>query len=180
MTTPVLSIRELTPADIDPITDYWFAADRDFLQAMGADIDKLPTREQWKAMLAKQIGQDYPEKKSYCLIWLVDGEPVGHSNVNQISFGHEAHMHLHIWHANGRAKGYGAKLVKLGLPYFFENLQLQKIICEPYALNPAPNKTLAKVGFRFIREYITTPGFINFEQPVTRWEITREQWKVEN
>ena len=103
---------------------------------------------------------------------LIDHEPVGHSNVNKIKFAEEAYMHLHVWKTNIRKKGYGVQLVKKSLPYFFKNLQLNKILCEPYALNPAPNKVLEKTGFSFVREYITTPGWINYEQPVKRWELT--------
>ena len=46
-------------------------------------------------------------------------------------------------------------------------------------MNPAPNKTLARVGFEFVKEYVTVPGSINFEQPVNRWEMTREKYKID-
>ena len=44
----------------------------------------------------------------------------------------------------------------------------------PYALNPAPNKTLGRAGFSFSRHYIGTPGSINFEQEVNVWEMSRD------
>ena len=110
------------------------------------------------------------------MIWQMDNEPIGHCNVNKIKFGEEAYMHLHLWNSDGRKKGMGAELVKMSLPYFFEKLELKKIYSEPYALNPAPNKTLVKAGFTFVKEYITTPGFLNFEQPVNLWELTYEQF----
>lgn len=168
-----LSVREIEDSDIPLITDYWLSADAEFLRGMGADITKLPSREQWREMLSTQLRQPYQEKQSYATIWLADGEPVGHCNVNKIVFGKEAYMHLHLWRVGARQKGMGTTLLKLSLPYFFANLQLEKVICEPYALNPAPNKTLARVGFRLINEYTTVPGMINFEQPVKRWELTR-------
>lgn len=58
------------------------------------------------------------------------------------------------------------------LPYFFNKLQLKRLYCEPYALNPAPNKTLEKVGFTFVKEHLTIPGSLNFEQPAKLWELT--------
>jgi RimJ/RimL family protein N-acetyltransferase len=64
------------------------------------------------------------------------------------------------------------------LPLFFERLQLKKLYCEPYALNSAPNKSLEKVGFEFIKEYITIPGSLNFEQPVKRWELSYEKFQL--
>jgi len=87
-------------------------------------------------------------------------------------------MHLHLWNKDVRKKGYGTRFVKLSLPYFFGNYQLKKLFCEPYALNPAPNKTLEKAGFEFIKEYTTIPGFINFEQPVCLWEMRFEKFKT--
>ena len=167
-----LSVRELTEADIDFIIAYWLNADETFLNGMGADIAKMPSGNEWKRMLTEQISQSYEEKKSYCIIWLIDGNPVGHANVNKIKFGEEAYMHLHLWKAGNRQKGAGTTLVKLALPYFFENLQLKKLYCEPYALNPAPNKTLEKVGFTFIKEHITVPGILNFEQKVKLWQLS--------
>ena len=176
MTRPFLSVREMHQSDIELITEYWLTADPEFLLGMGVDLSKVPTKETWLEMLNEQLVQSYPEKKSYCLIWTVDHEPVGHSNVNKIKFGQEAYMHLHIWKTGIRKKGYGVQLVKRSLPYFFKNLELKKLFCEPYALNPAPNKVLEKVGFSFVKEYQTTPGWINFEQTVKLWELTYEKY----
>jgi ribosomal-protein-alanine N-acetyltransferase len=86
-------------------------------------------------------------------------------------------MHLHLWNNASRKKGNGTAFVKLTLPYYFENLQLKKLCCEPYALNTAPNKTLKKVGFTFIKKYTTIPGILNFEQEVNLWEMTKEQFE---
>jgi RimJ/RimL family protein N-acetyltransferase len=174
----MLSVREIQKSDIDFIVQYWLSADKAFLEGIGVDLNKMPAEEEWRKMLAEQLSQPFKEKKSYCIIWLVDDTPAGHSNVNKIIFGKQAFMHLHLWNTGLRQKGSGAALVKMTLPYFFENLELKKLYCEPYALNPAPNRTLKKVGFRFVKEYITTPGFLNFEQPVNRWELSYEAFKL--
>ena len=173
-----LSVREMQETDIPLIIGYWMEADPSFLEGMGVDLGKLPSKEEWMKMLGQQLEQSYEEKKSYCMIWLVNGEAVGHSNVNKIIYGDEAYMHLHLWNTGERKKGFGVELVKKTLPYFFENLGLKKLLCEPYSLNPAPNKTLEKIGFTFIKQYVTTPGWINFEQPVNRWELSLESYKM--
>jgi RimJ/RimL family protein N-acetyltransferase len=177
MNQDLLSVREIRHSDIELLTQYWLSADPAFLTGIGVDLSKMPAKKEWVTILSAQLAQPYSEKKSYALIWLVDGKAIGHSNVNKIIFGKEAYMHLHLWNTGLRKKGFGTKLVKLGLPYFFENLELKKIYCEPYALNPAPNNVLEKVGFTFTKEYITIPGFLNFEQPVKLWELTYEQYK---
>jgi RimJ/RimL family protein N-acetyltransferase len=173
-----LSVTEIQLAHIELITQYWLSSEKSFLTNMGVDINKVPVREQWIQMLTTQINTPIRERKSYCIIWQVDGKPVGHSNTNPTFFGKEAYMHLHIWDSNIRKKGVGTALLKLTLPLFFEKLQLKKLISEPYALNPAPNKTLEKACFQMVKEYTTTPGPLNFEQPVKRWELSYEQFKL--
>lgn len=177
MQDKMLSVREIQENDLASITDYWLGSDPDFLRGMGVDLDKMPDREQWMAMLSGQLNQSYEEKKSYCIIWQADGEPVGHSNVNKIVYGQEAYMHLHLWKAGIRQHGLGTSFVKMSLPYFFNNLKIKRLYCEPYALNPAPNKTLERVGFAFVKEYVTVPGMLNFEQPVNLWELSHERYR---
>jgi RimJ/RimL family protein N-acetyltransferase len=169
-----LSVRPITEPDVPLLVNYWMSADEAYLRSMGADIRLLPSEEQWTAMLLTQIHTPLEEKQSYGLIWLANGQPVGHSNVNKIIFGQEAYMHLHLWKSPLRRSGMGNAFVRMGVPIFFRDLQLQTLYCEPYAHNPAPNKTLAKAGFSFLRSYTGIPGSINFEQEVNVWEIKRE------
>ena len=172
-----LTVREMQLEDVDLITDYWLKSDPDFLAQMGVDLNKLPTRNELKEVLAVQINNPITDKKSYALIWEGNGTQIGHSNVNRITFGKEATMHLHLWKSTNRKKGIGTELVKMSLPFYFEKLEIKKLICEPYSLNPAPNKTLKKVGFEFIKKHRTIPGSLNFEQEVNRWELTKENYE---
>lgn len=169
----MLTVKELDEKNIPLIADYWFNATPEYLLGMGVDTAKLPTREQFTAMLLTQLELPYPEKKAYALIWELDGKPIGHSNVNPSFYGNHAYMHLHIWTPEARKQGFGLDLVKMSLPYYFNNLKLKKLFCEPYALNPAPNKLLEKAGFTFVKEHITTPGAITFEQLCNLWEIAK-------
>lgn len=170
----MLSVREISKEDIEHIATYWLLSSKEHMEGMGVDLAKLPAREDWEKMLLAQINAPVEEKQSYAIIWLVDGAPVGHCNINKIQFGTEAYMHLHLWDRKYRQKGMGTSLAKLSIPYFFKNFKLKRLYCEPYALNPAPNKALEKLGFRFVKEHITTPGFINFEQPVKLWVLDAE------
>jgi RimJ/RimL family protein N-acetyltransferase len=171
-----LSIRELQHHDIPAIVNYWMTASDAHLTNMGVDLKKMLSAEQFTQFLEKNINTPIEQRISCCIIWEVDGKPVGHTNTNPTKFGEEAFMHLHLWNTDTRRKGLGTELVKLTLPYYFETLKLKRLFCEPYALNAAPNRTLEKAGFEFVKEYITTPGFINFEQPVKRWQMTRERF----
>ncbi len=176
MNNSKLSVRELQEKDIELLTNYWITAEDSFLTGMGCDVKKMLSKEAFTQMLQIQLQTPIEQKKAYCIIWEDNGVAIGHSNTNPTIYGEEATMHLHLWNEGARKKGMGSELVKLTLPLFFENLNLKKLICEPYALNPAPNKTLEKVGFDFVKEYVTTPGMLNFEQAVKRWEMTFEKF----
>jgi RimJ/RimL family protein N-acetyltransferase len=177
MSESILSVREIEKRDIEPLTQYWIGSDKNFMRGMGVDVSKIPNAEEWNAMLSEQLSLSYDKKQSYCIIWQADNKAIGHSNISKIKFGEEAYMHLHLWNNIIRKKGLGTTLVKMTLPYYFKNMQLKKLCCEPYALNPAPNKTLEKIGFTFIKKYTTIPGWINFEQEVNHWELSYEDFK---
>jgi [ribosomal protein S5]-alanine N-acetyltransferase len=166
-----LHTRELQAPDVDHILHYWTSASPDFLIGMGVDLSKMPPPEAMHAAISAQLLQDYPEKQSYAIIWEIDGVPAGHSNVNNIIFGEEAYMHLHLWHSERRRQGVGPQLVRMTVPFFFKNLQLKRLYCEPYAYNPAPNRALEKAGFHFEKCYRTVPGSFSSEQEVNRWVL---------
>jgi len=172
-----INVREIQLEDIDLIADYWLKSDSNFLVQMGVDLNKLPTRKGLSLMLAKQINIPITNKKSYALIWELNGKQIGHSNVNCIEYGKQATMHLHLWKSTNRKKGIGTELAKKSISFYFEKLKIEKLICEPYALNPAPNKTLKNVGFQFIKKHRTIPGSLNFEQEVNRWELTKDNYE---
>ncbi|WP_207896577.1 GNAT family N-acetyltransferase [Flaviaesturariibacter flavus] len=173
----MITVRPLQDRDIPQIVRYWTHSGDAHLQAMGVDLSKVPAPEQLAAGLERQLSLPVEERMAYCLIWEIDGVPSGHCNTNPTHFGEEAFMHLHLWEHAQRRSGLGLRLVKASLPHFFSTLQLQRLYSEPYALNPAPNRTLGKAGFVLEKEYVTTPGSINFEQPVKRWVLTRETYE---
>jgi len=175
--TDILDVRELTEKDIEYFINYWLDSSSEFLTGMGVDVQKKPNRQQLFDLVSTQIGNPMENRKSYFLTWLINGKPVGCSNVNQIVFGKKAFMHLHLYHSDNRQKGIGTVFVIKSLPYYFENLNLKKLYCEPYSLNQAPNKTLEKIGFKFLKQYKTIPGASNFEQLVSQWKLTRKQYE---
>jgi RimJ/RimL family protein N-acetyltransferase len=169
-----ISVREMVLTDIEMIVDYFVNADSNFLKGMGADIDKLPEKQEWINKLELEYKKPFNKKEFYYIIWMVNNIPIGHSNVNNIKYGQSATMHIHLWTDIYRKHGLGFGFLKLTIPYYIENLNLKKIVCEPYSRNVAPNKLLMKAGFAFIKEYETIPGWINFIQLVKRYELSKE------
>ena len=173
----MLSVREMEVSDIELIADYFLNADPSYLTSMGVDIKKVPLRKDFNLKLSEQLKLPYEQKNFYYIIWMVDKVPVGHSSTNPTVYGDHAFMHLHLWNGSTRRKGSGTEFVKLTLSYYFNNLKLKKLYCQPYALNPAPNKTLEKIGFELVEEFTGVPGAFNFEQRVKKWEMSVERFE---
>lgn len=167
-------VREMQLDEVKLMVRYFLDADTGFLKGMGVDPAKLPSQSEWFELLQKDFARPIQKKQFYYLVWEADGVPFGHCNVNKIVFGQSAYMHLHIWTDGNRGRGCATQLLKPSIVHFFERLQLRELFCEPYALNPAPNKTLPKCGFRLSKNYETTPGWIAFHQPVNLWVLDRE------
>ena len=161
----------MTRADISLIIDYFLGSAPGFLRGMGVDINKLPGKKEWSKIISDDFEQPVERRKFYYVIWQINDIPVGHSNINDIIFGEEAYMHLHIWDLNNRNKGDGSYFIKESLFYFFQKFKLQKLFCQPYALNPAPNHALHNAGFEFIKKYETIPGWLNYKQFVNLWVL---------
>jgi RimJ/RimL family protein N-acetyltransferase len=166
-----LSIREAENSDISHIADYWINSSSEHLTSMGVEISKLPSREDFTTMLSHQLSLPIRNRNSYCLIWEVNSVAIGHSNTNPTRYGEEAYFHTHIWSAGSRKSGYGSSLLKMSIERFFSELNLKKLVGEPFANNPAPNGLLKKLGFNFIKKYRSTPGSLSSEQLVNRWEM---------
>ncbi len=173
-----LSIRHAKKSDFTNILDYFLTADEDLLLAMGVDVKKLPSKEEWLGVLIEEFEKSTDKRSLFYVIWEQATKAIGHSNINQIVYGEEAHFHLHLWNSATREKGMGLAFIKMTIPIYFKVFKLKKLYCEPYAFNPAPNKILEKLGFEFIEQYSTIPGSINLYQPVNKWCLNLKKFEV--
>jgi len=173
-----VSVREMEKDDVKLVVDYFVKANVDFLNGMGVDDKRLPKRADWIEKLNGELDKKPEDKEYFYLIWLNEGHPIGHSNINHIEYGVSANMHLHIWKSEKRQSGLGVELVMKSIPHYFKKFELDKLICEPNAQNPAPNKTLRKIGFEYIRDYDANPGMINYYQTLSRYELTRQRFQL--
>jgi RimJ/RimL family protein N-acetyltransferase len=159
--------------------DYFYKADETFLRGMGVDRLKLPQRDKWLVALLADHQKPDNERDRFYLIWTFRGQRVGHSSINKIVPGTEAFIHLHLWDSQLRRAGLGTQLVHRSANFYFQRFNLKKLVCEPSADNPAPNRVLEKLGFAFIRRYRTIPGVIAYEQDVNRYELRRPNQLLE-
>ena len=171
------NVRELTKDDAHLAIDYFLNATQEHLLRLGVDGAKLPAKKEWEKIISEDLEQPFEKRKFYYVIWEIDNIPVGHSNINDIVFGQQAYMHLHLWDPGARQKGNGTYFVAASLQYYFEKFRLEKIYCQPNAENEAPNKTLEKAGFTFVKKYETIPGWLNFKQHVNLWVMEKSDQK---
>ena len=155
--------------EYEQMVDYFLSADDEFLRGMGAARSKLPSREDWISSVLRDHDRPNHQKERAYLAWVYDGVAIGHSSINKIQVGEEAFIHLHVWLRARRQGGLGTRFFRLSADRFAEDFALQRLYCEAYAENPAPNRLLEKSGFRFVKRYRTIPGPINFEQDVNRY-----------
>jgi RimJ/RimL family protein N-acetyltransferase len=166
-------VRPLEPDEVDVRIDYFHDASDDYLLHLGVDRALLPSRDAWRAYYAADFAKPLAERDTYNLAWELDGRIVGFSSVDNIAFGEEAFMHLHIVEESRRRSGLGTEFVHLSVAEYFRALDLKRLFCQPNAFNVAPNRTLQRVGFRYVFTKEMQPSAINFPQPITRWVIER-------
>lgn len=168
------SVRLMELAETGVVIDYFYGATPEYLNSLGVDPARLPERTPWEAHFAKLFSMPIAQRPVVFVLWELGGEPAGFSSSDKIVFGEEAYMHLHILQPARRQRGNGTAFVRQTARLYFELLQIERLFCEPYALNTAPNRTLQAAGFKYIKTHETVPGPLNFHQPVTRWMIERE------
>jgi RimJ/RimL family protein N-acetyltransferase len=153
--------------------DYFHDADDEYLVKLGVDRALLPSRADWLAFYEEDFARPLAERETYNLAWELDGRLFGFSSTDHIEFGEQALMHLHIAEPARRRQGLGTEFVRLSVEEYFRALELRRLFCQPNAYNVAPNRTLQRVGFRYVWSAEMAPSTINFVQPVTRWVIER-------
>ncbi len=104
--------RPMLSAEADLIIDYFHNATRAFLQSLGVDQMKLPSRETWRAHYDREFALPIEQRRSFLVLWTLDAAPIGFSTADKIVIGEQAFMHLHIFDSGRRQQGHGAALVR--------------------------------------------------------------------
>jgi RimJ/RimL family protein N-acetyltransferase len=164
-----LLVRPMALEEVDLIVDYFHGATPEHLEQLGVDPTRLPPRRRWRERFAGEYAKPVPERAALAVVWERDGRPIGFSTADRIVPGEHAYLHLHVVDPADRAGGAGAVCVRDSVRIYAESLQLRRVFSEPNAFNVAPNRTLQRAGFRYVKTHWTVPGPLNYHQPVTRW-----------
>ena len=168
-----LTVREMMNSEADIIIEYFHNSTPEHLEILGVDPTRLLPPESWRERLQREPVLPIDQRATIRVIWLSDDRPIGFSTADKIRYGEQANMHLHVTDPERRQQGIGVECVRRSVDIYFERLKLKRLFCEPNAFNVAPNRTLQKAGFRYLKTHMTVPGPLNFHQAVTRWVIER-------
>ncbi|MGP8122827.1 MAG: GNAT family N-acetyltransferase [Xanthobacteraceae bacterium] len=136
---------------------------------LGVDPSCLPSPGAWRKRLDHEFSLPLVERANILVAWTLDDALVGFSTADKIVHGERANMHLHVVDRDRRHQGLGTVCVRESVAIYFSILKLKRLFCEPNAFNVAPNRTLQKAGFKYLKTHMTVPGPLNYHQAVTRW-----------
>jgi RimJ/RimL family protein N-acetyltransferase len=168
-----LTVREMAGSEVDLIMGYFFKSSPEHLETLGVDPSRLFPAEHWRERLQRECTLPIERRNAMLVIWLSDDGPIGFSTADKIAYGEQANMHLHVIDPERRKQGIGTECVRRSVDLYFDRLKLKRLFCEPNAFNVAPNRTLQKAGFKYLKTHMTVPGPLNFHQAVTRWVMER-------
>jgi RimJ/RimL family protein N-acetyltransferase len=168
-----IRVREMQLAEVDLVIDYFHGSTAEHLETLGVDPTRLPSRSQWRQMYELDFAQPIEKRRNVLVLWESEATPIGFSSADKIVYGAQAYMHLHVVQPNKRQSGFGEVCVRKSVEIYFDLLKLERLYCEPNAFNVAPNRTLQKAGFKYVKTHNTVPGPLNFHQAVTQWVYDR-------
>lgn len=168
-----LSVRPLAAEDFDSFINYWLGLSQAEIERLGVAIDRLPSAARMRSDLAAMLIAPDVAVHSFVLAWCINGEVIGHSSLKDIVTGDSGSIHLHMWRADLRGKGHGPHLFCLAAVDFYERFKLRRIICEPKADNPPPNRLLQRLGFPLISTRIGRSSELGTICKLNRYDIVR-------
>ena len=168
-----LDVREMALDETGIVIDYFHSSTPEHLETMGVDPTRLPGRAAWGSRFRELYALPLSERLNFFVIWRLDDKPIGFSSCDKIVLGSRANMHLHVVVPELRQQGVGVECVRRTVEIYFRTFALKQLFCEPNAYNVAPNRTMQKAGFKYLKTYKTVPGPLNYRQAVTRWMMER-------
>jgi RimJ/RimL family protein N-acetyltransferase len=168
---PRLTVRPLASEDFNGYIAYFTRPSEADAERMGLAIDRVPSASRLRSDLEAMIATPLDQVRSFVLAWCLDGQTIGHSSLKDIVPGDIGSMHLHMWRADLRGKGYGPLLFCLSAIDFYQRFNLKRIICEPKADNPMANRMLQRIGFPIVLAHVAASSELSVVCELNRYEI---------
>jgi RimJ/RimL family protein N-acetyltransferase len=168
-----LSVRPLAAEDFDCFINYWLRLSDAEIERMGVAVNRVPSVSQMRSDLEGMLTPQNNAVHSFVLAWCADGQAIGHSSLKDIVPGDWGSIHLHMWRADLRGKGHGAHLFCLAALDLYERFKLKRMVCEPKADNPSPNRLLQRIGFPLISTRIGRSSELSVICKLNTYDIMR-------
>lgn len=135
----LVSLRNITEADIPLLLNYWFHSPSGFIEGMGVDFKKMPTESEMKQTYLNRLAEMKinSEIKPAGVIITYDGKAIGMHSVVPFVEGDYGIFHAHIFNPDFRRKGLGMISYPKGCRLFMERFNLNKIIFKTPVQNTA-------------------------------------------
>ncbi len=169
----MLIVRDMALDETELVIRYFHDAEPEHLEQLGVDPSRLPVPDNWRHFFRHEYALPIEHRTALLVLWLSDDAPIGFSTADKIAYGEQAHMHLHVIDPVQRGQGIGTECVRQSAKAYFDRLAIKRLFCEPNAFNVAPNRTLQKAGFKYLKTHRTVPGPLNYHQAVNRWVLER-------
>lgn len=152
----VAGLRDLTPADLSAIVEYWAFSPPEFLASMGADRGRLGPEEQIRRRFADAIPTGDANQAHIALAVTLEGGLVGYTLLNRYSE-EVNYSHWHIIRPGLRAKGLSTALYPHRIKAYFDLAPIRQLIHQTRTSNIGMNRVLDKFLPVCGTKYIQTP-----------------------
>jgi len=139
----VASLRDLQPADVPAIVDYWTLSPPDYLAAMGVDRPRLGSPDDVHTRYTNAIRTGDSDQSSFALAITLDERMVGYTLLNRYS-PDVNYSHWHIIIPGLRTRGLSTALYARRVQAYFTLTPITRLIHQTRTSNTAMNRVLDK------------------------------------
>jgi len=152
----VTGLRDLTPADLPAIVDYWLLSPHEHLTFMGVDRQLLGSEEDIHSRFLKAIRTGNPDQSAMAFAITLEDRLVGYTLLNRYSE-QVNYSHWHIIAPDLRAKGLSTALYPYRIKAYFDMAPISQLIHQTRTRNVGVNRMLDKFIPVSETKYIAKP-----------------------
>lgn len=139
----IVGLRDLTPADLPAIADYWLLSPDEYLVFMGVDRHLLGSEEDIHSRFSNAIRTGDPSQSAIAFGITLDERPIGYTLLNRYTEDVN-YSHWHIIVPNLRARGLSTALYPFRIRAYFDVAPISQLIHQTRTRNIGVNRMLDK------------------------------------
>jgi hypothetical protein len=152
----IAGLRDLAPADIPAIVEYWLASPAEFLEAMGVDRRALGGAREIRRRFTRAIPNGDAQQSSMAFAITLEARLVGYTLLNRYAEDVN-YSHWHVLEPGLRAKGLSTALYPYRVQAYFDAAPISRLIHQTRTSNVGVNRMLDKFVPISRTEYVAKP-----------------------